>query len=299
MKLYINQMPQQSNRPLLAGDHTAWPRPDAKTLQERTIEHSSVAIAGNKPITIGQGYSTIAWVPEDSGSWALPLRHERITSWESPIEKATWQLKQVCEHLPTRPISVWDSEYGCAPFVMKTTNIKADILVRLRSNLCLWGAPPPYSGKGRPRKHGDKFKLNEPSTWSEVTQSVEVKHPKLGKVKVSLWLNLHFRKAATRPMSLIRVERLDKQGNLRVLKPLWLAWIGEQMPPLKIVWQLYLRRFTVDHWYRFLKQRLHWTLPQLGTPQQCERWSDLMPLMTWELWLARDIVADNPLGRSK
>ena len=88
MQLYINQIPQQVGRPLLAGDHTAWPRPDAKTLQERTIEHSSVTIAGNKPITIGQGYSTIAWIPEDSGSWALPLRHERITSWENPIEKA-------------------------------------------------------------------------------------------------------------------------------------------------------------------------------------------------------------------
>ena len=99
MQLYIKQIPQQVARPLLAGDHTAWPRPDAKTLQERTIEHSSVTIAGNKPITIGQGYSTIAWIPEDSGSWALPLRHERITSWENPIEKAVWQLKQVCEHL--------------------------------------------------------------------------------------------------------------------------------------------------------------------------------------------------------
>jgi hypothetical protein len=227
------------------------------------------------------------------------LRHERITSWENPIEKATWQLQQVCEHLPARPISVWDSEYGCAPFVLKTANIKADILVRLRSNLCLWGAPPPYSGKGRPRKHGDKFKLNESSTWSEVTQSLEVNHPKLGRVKVSLWSNLHFRKTATRPMSLIRVERLDEQGNLRVSKPLWLAWVGEQMPPLEIVWQLYLRRFTVDHWYRFLKQRLHWTLPKLSTPKQCERWSDLMPLMTWELWLARDIVADHPLPWQK
>jgi hypothetical protein len=173
MQLYIKQMPTQ-DRPLLAGDHTAWSRPDAPTLQERTIEHSSVTVAGNKPITIGQGYSTIAWIPEDSGSWALPLRHERITSWENPIQKAAWQLQQVCENLPTRPISVWDSEYGCAPFVLKTSNIKADILVRLRSNLCLWGAPPPYSGKGRPRKHGDKFKLNDPSTWSEVTQSLEV-----------------------------------------------------------------------------------------------------------------------------
>jgi hypothetical protein len=298
MQLYIKQMPTQG-RPLLAGDHTAWSRPDAVTLQERTIEHSTVTIAGNKPITIGQGYSTIAWILEDSGSWALPLRHERITSWENLIQKAAWQLQQVCENLPIRPISVWDSEYGCAPFLLKTSNIKADILVRLRSNLCLWGAPPPYSGKGRPRKHGDKFKLNEPSTWREVTQSLEVNHSKLGRVKVSLWSNLHFRKTATRPMSLIRVERLDDLGNLRVSKPLWLAWVGEEMPTLEEVWQLYLRRFTVDHWYRFLKQRLHWTLPKLSTPKQCDRWSDLMPMMTWELWLARDIVADNPLPWQK
>lgn len=246
MQLYIKQMLTQG-RPLLAGDHTAWSPSNAVTLQERTIEHSIVTVGGNKPITIGQGYSTIAWIPEDSGSWALPLRRERITSWETPIEKATWQLKQVCENLPTRPITVWDSEYGCAPFVDKTANIKADILVRLRSNLCLWGSPPAYSGKGRPRKHGDKFKLNEASTWGSPTQSWEVNHTKLGRVKVSLWLNLHFRKTATRSMSIIRVERLDEQGNLKVSKPLWLAWIGEQMPPLEQVWQLYLRRFSVDH----------------------------------------------------
>jgi hypothetical protein len=40
-------------------------------------------------------------------------------------------------------------------------------------------------------------------------------------------------------------------------------------------------------------------MPKLSTPKQCERWSDLMPLMSWELWLARDIVADNPLPWQK
>ena len=294
MELYIKQMPAQG-RVLLAGDHTAWSRPEAVTLKERTIEHSSTAIAGNKPITIGQGYSTIAWIPEDSGSWALPLRHERITSWSSPIEKATEQLEKVCESMPSRPISLWDSEYGCAPFVLKTSNIAADILVRLRSNLCLWGAPPAYSGKGRPRKHGEKFKLNDPTTFSEAVLVLELDDPKLGRVKVSLWQDLHFRKADDRPMSLLRVERLNQLGKLRAVKPLWLAWIGEEIPPLEEVWRLYLRRFTIDHWYRFLKQRLHWTIPKLSTPEQCEHWSNLMPLMTWELWLARDIVADNPL----
>ncbi len=277
MQLYIKQIPAEG-RPLLAGDHTNWSRPDAVTLQERTYEHTGTSIVGNKPITVGQGYSTIAWIPEDSGSWALPLRHERITSWESPIEKAIWQLKQVCEHFPARPISVWDSEYGCAPFVLKTANIAVDILVRLRSNLCLWGEPGAYSGKGCPKKHGDKFKLNEPKTWGEAASVFEVDDPKLKRVRVSLWKNLHFRKAATRPMSMIRVERIDEQGNQRVSKPLWLAWVGEEMPPIEEVWRLYLRRFTIDHWYRFAKQRLHWTLPKLSTPKQCERWSDLMPM---------------------
>ncbi len=153
MKLYIEQIPAWV-RPILAGDHTIWPRPEAVTLQERTIEHCCTAVPGNRPIGIGQGYSTIAWIPEESGSWALPLRHERITSWQTPIEKAAWQLRQVCCVLPVRPISLWDCEYGCAPFVFKTADIPADKLMRLRSNLCLWTAPPPMVAKVVPVSMG-------------------------------------------------------------------------------------------------------------------------------------------------
>ncbi len=78
MQLYIKQMPTQEQI-ILAGDHTAWSRPEAVTLQERTSEHYTAGGGGNRPITEGQGYSTIAWIPEAQGSWALPLRHERIT----------------------------------------------------------------------------------------------------------------------------------------------------------------------------------------------------------------------------
>ena len=48
----------------------------------------------------------------------------------------------------------------------------------------------------------------------------------------------------------------------------------------------------MDHWHRFAKQDLYWTLPCLATPEQAERWSDLMPLLTWQLWLARPLVND-------
>jgi hypothetical protein len=92
MQLYIKQM-STTGRPLLAGDHTLWPRPDAVTLQERTIEHTSTSVPGNKPIGIGEGYSTIAWVPDESGSWALPLRHERITRSGKPHRQSDLAVK--------------------------------------------------------------------------------------------------------------------------------------------------------------------------------------------------------------
>jgi hypothetical protein len=93
---------------------TVWTRLHSPTLQDRTYEHQPSALASKKPISVGQGYSTIAWIPEQEGSWALPLRHERITGWENPIQKAALQIKQVCKYLPQRPIVLLDSEYGNA-----------------------------------------------------------------------------------------------------------------------------------------------------------------------------------------
>ncbi len=183
------------------------------------------------------------------------------------------KLKTFRQEVYNRLGAARDATFELTDAVLLTRNASclADLSLspvfrRLRSNLCLWSAPPPYSGKGRPRLHGDKFKLNDPQTWGEPDESLEVDDPKLGRVRLRLWRGLHFRKAASHPMLLLRVERLEQQRCGRVSKPLWLAWIGEQMPPLTEVWRFYLRRFAVDHWYRFAKQRLHWTLPKLSTP---------------------------------
>jgi hypothetical protein len=227
-----------------------------------------------------------------------PLLHERITSFENPIQKAAAQLKLVCENLPTRPISLWDAEYGCASFIKQTSDIAADKLMRLRSNRLLYGAPPPDQGTGRPRIHGDKFKLNDSSTWWTPDQIIEVNDPKMGQLCIRLWCHLHFQQSKDHPMNLIQIQRLDEFGVPKN-KALWLAWVGLSMPALSSFWQLYCRRFAIDHWYRFAKGRLHWTLPQLSTPEQCQRWSDLLPLMTWQLWLAHAIVHDNPLPWQK
>ena len=292
MLLYRQQLEQQV-RPkehiLVAIDHTTWGRPDAKTLKDRTHEYQG-------GIIVGQGYSTIAWIPEAFGSWALPLLHERISSWSSPIEKAASQLKLVCEQSINPVLAVLDREYGNASWVEAQADIQADCLMRLRSNACLWSEPPVYSGRGRPRKHGQRIKLSDSTTWLEPDTVIEIdEHPQLGQVRVRQWLDLHFYRAAQQRVNLILVERMKPMSNGQPFPPLWLAWAGERTLPLETVWFKYLRRFGVDHWYRFAKQRLHWTLPNLRTPEQCERWSDLMPLMSWQLWLARDLVVENIL----
>lgn len=291
MKRYIKEMPS-SEYILLGIDHTAWSRRGAKTLKDRTYEHQA---SSNNSVTVGQGYSTIAWLPDKQGSWSLPLRHERITSYEKPISKAAWQLKQVSKHLKEKILVVLDSEYGNGSWVNQTGEIPVSKLMRIRSNCCLWSKPDSYSGFGRPKKHDKKFKVNDQATWWSADETVEIEDPKLSKLKVSRWNKLHFRSSASHDMSLIQVQRLDSKGYATKRRPLWLVWVGEQFLELTDIWTQYARRFGVDHWYRFTKQRLHWTLPSLSTAKQCERWSDLMPLMTWQLWLAKDLVEEHHL----
>jgi hypothetical protein len=52
--------------------------------------------------------------------------------------------------------------------------------MRIRRNACFWSAPPAYSGRGRPQKHGQKMKLNDPETWPETTETIKIDHPQLG-----------------------------------------------------------------------------------------------------------------------
>lgn len=72
-------------------------------MKDRGSQHSA---SSKNSSVLGQGYSTIAWLPEGEKSWTLPLRHERITSFETPISKARWQLKQVCKEIKEQKILV-------------------------------------------------------------------------------------------------------------------------------------------------------------------------------------------------
>jgi hypothetical protein len=175
MRLYLNQIDFQKPL-LLAGDHTAWPRLSAETLPGRSYQHQPTPIACQRPVTIGLGYSSLAVIPEQGGSWALPLLHERITD-QKPMDQAVEQLRQVCQELLVRPLCLYDSEYGTGYFLKATQALSANKLFRLRGNLCLEGPTKAWKGRGKPPLHGVKFHFRKPETWWQADETWEYTDP--------------------------------------------------------------------------------------------------------------------------
>ena len=56
------------------------------------------------------------------------------------------------------------------------------------------------------------------------------------------------------------------------------------------------RRFAAaEQTFRFAKQSLGWTTARPRRPEAADRWSWLLALAFWQLWLARPLVADQRL----
>ena len=91
-------------RPLLVGDHTAWPRLAARRLAQRSYTHHAdrqTYLADGLPITAGFAFSTPARLSEPGTRRVLPPLHERIKPEETAPQLAARQLRHVVE-APTR-----------------------------------------------------------------------------------------------------------------------------------------------------------------------------------------------------
>jgi hypothetical protein len=75
-------------------------------------------------------------------------------------------------------------------------------------------------------------------------------------------------------------------------------WHGSsegEAPNLGLLWRAYVRRFDLEHTFRFLKQALGWTTPRVRHPEQADRWTWLVVAAFTQLRLARRCVADRRL----
>ena len=299
---FAQQIPGEGPQ-MFALDGTAWPHPQAKALADRQYVYSPTPAVDGGSIVVGHPYSTLVWVPELSTSWALPISVRRITSQQTAVEVGVAQVKQLCRHRREEMaqwlyLIVGDGKYDNHRFLSPLKDEPCGILVRLRRDRVLFGEPGPYGGRGRPCVHGDRFAFKEPDTWGQPDAVRELGDERWGEVRLRRWDNLHARQDADTPFSVILAET-----HLERDKPSQPFWLGYQPPPdqapedqrLVDLWRGYGFRWPVEPSNRFRKQYLYWTLPRFQEPQRCDRWTRLVNVAQWELFLARDWVRDNPL----
>ena len=93
--------------------------------------------------------------------------------------------------------------------------------------------------------------------------------------------------------TLIRLQ-VTRPGGRAAPRPMWL-WASAPGPGedlVAVLWQAYLRRFDIEHTFRFLKQQLGWTRPLLRDPAAADLWTWLLVAAYAQLHLTRDLVAD-------
>ena len=93
--------------------------------------------------------------------------------------------------------------------------------------------------------------------------------------------------------TLIRLHVSRLPGN-RSPEPLWLWTTTARLDDETVnrSWQAFLRRFDIEHTFRFLKQVLGWTRPKLRDPAAADRWTWIIIACYTQLWLARGLAED-------
>ena len=295
-------------------DVTPAPRPFAKTLADRTCVYHPNAIESNKPIVYGHQYAALVHLPDKASTasppWVVPLSIRRVQSGE----KATTVQAQQMISLLSQPtfteklcVAVVDSTLSARTFLgeMKQESNLVTI-ARCRSNRVFYHCPQPTdSVRGHPRWYGQKLSLKDQSTWTapsfvQHVGSVTRRGRQLT-VEIQGWQNLLMRGTRAYPMhqspfTLVRIVVTDAKGKPVFNRPMWLIVIGnrrEELSP-KQVWQAYLRRYDVEHFFRFGKQRLLTTAYQTPDVEHEENWWLRTQLAYVQLWLARDLAEGLP-----
>ena len=242
------------------------------------------------PVTVGWQFSTLVVLPATPSSWSYTLDNVRIPSTQTAAEVGAAQLRCVVPQLPQRPLLTADRHYGSAAFVAATADVACDKLLRLCRNRVFYRpAPPPTGKRGQPRQDGAVFKCHDAAThgvpsdqWSGVDDTGQ-------RVEVAAWATLHYRQVRNVPVTVLRLTRLGASAKPRDPRVSWFLWVGTAPVPLAEVWPSYRLRFSMEHGYRFGKQELLWERAHLRTPEQFQRWTDVLEAVRNQIVLGREI----------
>ena len=311
------ELPRYGGRQLVVAiDVTPWPRPDAECSPERSHCHRYCRCDGSRQTIPGWPYSVAAALGPGRSSWTAPLDVVRIRPHEDVTDVTADQVRGFLHRLAAAGqlragdppvVVVLDAGYD----IVRLSHLLADapvrLLGRIRSDRVMHHRPGPRRGgrPGRQPRHGAEFRFADPATHHAPDSETSGTHARFGQVRARAWGRLHpklERRAAwadhAGPLPIVdglivgvAVEHLPGE---RTPKPLWL-WYSDADPAasnLDQLWRLYLRRFDLEHTFRFFKQTLGLTRPRLRTGEQADRWAWLLIAAYTQLRLARTLTED-------
>jgi hypothetical protein len=303
----------------LAVDVSNWLRPDAQTSPGRLFCHCYARGKGNAQMIPGWPYSVVVAPGPGRTSWTLPLDAVRLSPADDATAVTAAQVGDVVMRIieaghwrdgDPAILAVFDSGYDLTRLAWLLRGLPVEILGRLRSDRVMhFPAAPrparPAGTGGRPPRHGAALKLSRPQTWPAPAVTTVTETTRYGTATAMAWGRLHQRLACRGgwedhdgelPViegTLIRLA-VDHLPGDRSPAPLWL-WSSRAAPTAAEVdrtWQAFLRRFDIEHTFRFLKQVLGWTRPKLRDPAAADRWTWIVIACYTQLWLARGLAED-------
>src|SRR5215217_2765600 len=303
----------QGEVPVYAVDASVWDRCDAETSPQRGYYYHPSRHSAGQPIVAGWAYQFVAQLGFVRESWTAPVDVERVRPAQDANVVAAEQVEALLGQLEegeALPLFVFDAGYDPVKLQRALEESPCQILVRLRAGRRFYGDPnlcDPPEHIGRPRRHGPKMKCSDPVTWPEPSAEHHCEEAGYGCVRVRAWAELHPKvrnhegrgtrgplPIAVGTLILVEVERLPRGESRREPKVLWLWWHGPEgtTPDLGLIWRSYVRRFDLEHTFRFLKQSMGCTTTSARNPEQADRWSWLVVAAYTQLRLARARVAD-------
>jgi len=251
-----------------SGDSTFIKRSHAATLPARTMKR----LRTGELVYGHETYWTVR-LAEQHTSWTVVAMVTRMAN-ASVTAMAAQQMQHIDGYNDQAKLLVLDAGHGQAVLAGYQACCHTDIVMRLKSGQVFRHAPSAYQGRGRPRKHGERFKLTAdvPAPNEQTTLTFKGRT-----LRVSAWHNLHYMHYSDIHGVILKLEFLNPDGTPLFNKPIWLFSTAKTAKPETLA-RAYLWRSAHELTFRFLKQHLGLTTCQSPNLTCCDNWYQLVAL---------------------
>ena len=300
----------------LAVDVSNWLRPDAATSPGRSFCHCYGRGNNSAQMIPGWPYSLVAALEPGRTSWTRLLDAVRLGPDDDLAAVTAAQVRGVIE-----------ADHRRRALARRRPGHHGDLRRRLRAGPAgLAAGGPARAGAGaaghqpgaaagaaappaRPDGPADAARLRAQALDDAACPGPDVhtttQTSRYGTADARAWHRMHPKLKARGAWAGHQGELPVIEGTLvkltvehlphdRAPKPVWLWTSCPDADPDQVnrCWQAFLRRFDIEHTFRFLKQVLGWTKPKLRDPAAADRWTWLILACYAQLWLARGLAAD-------